>query len=144
MATSKIEVIIGDFSFRGEGEPDWLTTELYKMLDHLNISSAQQQTPADFSGDNKIGNKTLAKFLKEKKATTNQVEKFLVTAAWLEARGKKRLFTRDVTAALKKASQKGLTNASDCLNQNIGKGFCEKDKSEFFVTQEGKDHLGSK
>lgn len=157
MTTSKIEVSIGNFSFNGEGEADWLAEQLDKILDRAenivklvppmipaqpNITDSQHHTPADFSVANDISQKTLVAFLKEKNATTNQVEKFLATAAWLEAKGQNRVSTKDVSAALKNASQSRLTNASDALSKNVGKGFCEKEGNQFFVTQEGKEHLG--
>jgi len=156
MTTSKIEVSIGNFSFNGEGEAAWLSEQLDKILDRaesivrlasqVTLTSSppvgQHHEPADFSQANDIANKTLVTFLKEKNATSNQVEKFLATAAWLEAKGQNRVSTKDVSAALKNASQKRLTNASDALAKNVSKGFCEKEGNQFFVTQEGKEHLG--
>lgn len=91
--------------------------------------------------DPQIAAKTLAVFLKEKNATRNQVKKCLATAIWLEAKGKQRMTTSDVTKALKDSNQARLGNASDCLNQNVSKGYCEKDGKEFFVTDEGKSSL---
>jgi len=156
MSTSKIEVSIGNLSFNGEGEAAWLAEQLDKILDRAESivklvpqvmpppasSKDQHHAPADFSQTTGIAQKTLVTFLKEKNATTNQVEKFLVTAAWLEAKGQNRVSTKDVSAALKNASQSRLKNASDCLAKNVGKGFCEKEGNQFFVTQEGKEHLG--
>ena len=83
----------------------------------------------------------MATFLKEKGATTKQVLKFLATAVWIESKGKQRLSTGDITKALKDSNQSKLGNPAECLNQNVKKGFCEKDGSEFFVTTEGKDSL---
>lgn len=156
MTTSKIEVQIGNFSFSGEGEADWLAAQLDKILDRAesivklvpqvsdsnDSSGNQQHAPADFTHDSGIAKKTLVTFLKEKNATTNQIEKFLATAAWLEAKGQNRISTKDIPSALKNASQSRLTNASDALAKNVGKGFCEKEGNQFFVTQEGKEHLG--
>lgn len=80
----------------------------------------------------------MAIFLKEKVATTNQVRKFLATAAFLQLNGKNRLNTGDITKALKDATQNKLSNASECLSNNIQKGYCEKDGSNgFFVTSHG-------
>ena len=132
---SKIEVTVGEFSFRGEGEPDWLAKQLDKVLDRaeslVKLAPTQSsdspsntaQKPADFSGNPEIATKTLVSFLKDKNATTNQVAKFLATSAWLEAKGQTRLSTSDVTKALKQASQTRLSNASDALAKNVGKGF---------------------
>ncbi|RKY83799.1 hypothetical protein DRQ11_12510, partial [candidate division KSB1 bacterium] len=84
---------------------------------------------------------TLPVFLNEKDATKNQLNKFLATAIWLHAKGKNRLKTSDITAALKDAQQTRLGNPSDCLNKNVKKGYIEKDGTEFFVTQEGRSFL---
>ncbi len=67
----------------------------------------------------------------------------MATAVWCESKGKNRLKTNDVTAALRNANQAKLNNAADCLNQNVSKGYCEKEGKEFYVTQEGKDKLGA-
>lgn len=153
MSISKIEVKIGEFSFSGEGNEDWLSGQLDKILDKaetlIALAPAQNTAPpqpshqpADFSGNPSIASKSLANFLKEKNATSNQVTKFLATAAWIEAKGKKRVSTSDVSSALREASQSKLNNASLNLIQNVQKGFCEKDGNQFFVTQEGKQTLG--
>ena len=72
-----------------------------------------------------------------------QNEKFLAAAIWVEAKsGKNRLKTADVSSALKNANQTKINNPSETLNQNVTKGFCEKEGKDFFVTQEGRDHLG--
>jgi hypothetical protein len=49
--------------------------------------------------------------------------------------------TGDVTKALKGAHQSRIGNPADCLNQNVQKGYCEKDGGEFFVTDDGKQSL---
>jgi hypothetical protein len=87
---------------------------------------------------------TLAAFLKEKNATTNQVRKFLATAIWLhDHENRDPLSTADVTKALTDAKQKELTNAANCLNQNVSKGFCQKkEANQFFVTEEGRTDIG--
>jgi hypothetical protein len=54
----------------------------------------------------------------------------------------KELTTSAVAKALKENHQKRLANASDCLNQNTKKGFCEKSGKGFFITPEGLTHLG--
>ena len=91
--------------------------------------------------DTAVAKKTLPAFLQEKNATTKQVKKFLATAVWLEAKGQSRLTTSDVTKALNDANQKRLGNPTDCLNQNVTKGYCEKDGKQFFVTDDGKSSL---
>lgn len=154
MAEVKIEIKIGNISFSGEGDSGWLEKQLDKIIEKASdlVKIAPQQTsslqklekhkPADLSGLQNISKKSLASFLKDKSATTNQIDKFLVASVWLESKGKSRIKTGDVTKTLRENSQSKLGNASDCLNKNVSKGFCEKDGTEFFVTQEGKEHLG--
>ncbi len=156
MTEAKIEIKIGAVHFSGEGQEEWLTQQLDKILgkaeELVKLAPPQQvmapqnpQTqhqPADFSDTTDIANQTLATFLKSKNATKAQVDKFLATAIWVEAKEKKnRLKTSDIGSALSKANQTKLNNPSDKLNQNVSKGFCEKEGSEFFVTQEGRDHM---
>ncbi len=155
MSESKIEIKIGEVQFSGEGDKEWLAEQLDKILaqakELVELSPSQPSPsqapaathqPADFSKNSSISNQTLAKFLKSNNATTAQVDKFLVTAIWCEAKGKNRLKTSDITTALKNANQSKLGNPADCLNGNVGKGYCEKDGKEFYVTQEGKDKVG--
>lgn len=154
MSDSKIEIKIGEIAFSGEGTQDWLSEQLDKILDRakdlmsimpskgaMGTGNAGNEE-ANLSGHNEISSKPLAVWLKSKNAETVQTIKFLATAVWVEAKGKKRIKTSDVTSALKNANQKRLGNPSDCLNQNVTKGFCEKDGNEFYVTEEGKRSLG--
>ena len=68
--------------------------------------------------------------------------KFLATAAWLHAKGSKRLTTADVSKALDDNNQGKLTNASDSLAKNVKKGYCEKSGRQFYVTDEGTKSAG--
>ncbi|TFH86898.1 hypothetical protein EQG41_08560 [Billgrantia azerbaijanica] len=157
MAESKIEVKLGEISFSGEGDPSWLAGQLDKVLDRAealmaltpaagcpasSTSNDAPHQPSDSLEDDGIASKPLAAWLKEKGADASQPTKFLMTAVWLEAKGKNRLQTKDVSGALSKANQKRLSNASDCLIRNVKKGFCEKEGSQFYVTEEGKRFLG--
>jgi hypothetical protein len=154
MAEAKIEIKVGAVSFSGEGDGKWVSDQLDKMLEKLPALARVAPHEGD-GGDHAKGaggaggahvNKakgTLANFLKEKGATTKQVRKFLATAVWLHDRnGKDRLSATEVVKALSDNSQKRLGNAPDCLNQNVAKGFCEKDNKEFFVTDDGRAELG--
>lgn len=158
MSDAKIEIQIGEVKFSGEGEQEWLTQQLDKILEKaeeliklaptpepqvsIQPPPATQHQAADFSNSSEIANQTLATFLRSKSATTAQVDKFLATAIWVEAKeNKTRLKTADIGSALSKANQTKLNNPSDKLNQNVSKGYCEKDGKDFFVTQEGKDHM---
>ena len=153
MSEAKIEFAIGAISFVGEGDKDWVASQLDKILDRapelVKLAPQEQATEAiplgsqqpEMEQDNSIAQTTLATFLRDKGATRTQVNKFLATAIWLTAQGKNRLTTGDVTQALRDSNQTRLRNASECLNQNVTKGFCEKVGREFFVTQEGKASL---
>jgi len=152
MADAKIEIKVGQIEFSGEGEQDWVAKQLDKILakaeDLITLAAPpeqpdpQQPDPEQqhkpMAADSGIAKKTLPSFLTEKQATSNQVQKFLVTAVWLEAKAKTRISTSEVSKALKDSQQSRLSNPSKCLNRNVGKGFCEKDGKKFFVTQEGK------
>jgi hypothetical protein len=154
MADAKIEIKVGAFSFSGEGTEKWLSGELEKLLVKIpelaDVATAdsgsgdadKSDTKSGRSKKSKVG--TLAAFLKEKTATANQVKKFLATAVWLhDSTGQERLTSGEVKTALKNANQTKLTNPANCLNQNVGKGFCEKDGSNgFFVTDAGRSSLG--
>lgn len=156
MGEAKIEIKIGEITFSGEGEPSWLSEQLDKIIDRaeelMNLTPAQitpsttssgtTQHEADLSDHNEIAIKPLAVWLKSKNAESVQTTKFLATAVWVEAKGQKRLQTKDITSALSNANQRRLNNASDCLNKNLKKGFCEKEGNQFYVTEEGKRSLG--
>lgn len=90
--------------------------------------------------------KSLASYLTEKQATSNQNRRFLATADWMRQKGATELSSGAVAKALQSNHQKRLGNPSECLNQNAAKGFVEKDtkKKTFFITAEGLDSLGHK
>ncbi len=151
MAEAKIEIKVGAFSFMGEGTEKWLSGELEKLLAKIPELVDVAPSPDNEGGDagaaakakknGKLG--TLASFLRDKSATDNQVKKFLATAVWLhDTTGQDRVTTSEVKKALQKASQPKLTNPSDALNQNVGKGHAEKDGGSFFVTEPGRTSLG--
>jgi hypothetical protein len=146
MSEAKIEIKAGGAEFHATGDQDWVAEQLDKFLANAakiaTLPSVDQdgggKTPGGTKGDAAIANKPLATFLKERSATTSQVKKFLATAIWLDAKGRHRMTTGDVTNALKDANQTRLGNPADCLNKNVGKGLCEKDGNQFFVTEGGK------
>src|ERR1041384_2419518 len=143
MSQVKIQIKVGDVEFSGEGEQGWVSTQLERVLKAApSIVGAKPIGRSTSSGDHNspssaAGSQTLASFLRDKNASTNQVKKFLATAIWLHSKGKKRLGTADVTRALKDSNQTRLGNPADCLNKNVAKGHCEKDGKDFFVTTEG-------
>ncbi len=151
MGEAKVDIKIGETQFSGQGDQDWISKQLDKILAQaeklLLFAPLPQVEQSDVSGhkpmgkDSTIAKTTLPSFLNEKGATKNQVKKFLATAVWLEAKGKNRLETNDITNALKESNQSRLGNAADCLNKNIAKGYCEKNGKQFFVTEDGKKSL---
>ncbi|MEL4280286.1 MULTISPECIES: hypothetical protein [Shewanella] len=157
MSEAKIEIKIGEITFSGEGESSWLSDQLDKIMDRAEelmalapvqvpsqsgTPAGDSHKPADLSGHSDIASQPLALWLKSKNADSVQTTKFLATAVWVEAKGQSRLQTKDVTSALSNANQRRLNNASEALNQNVKKGFCEKEGKQFYVTEEGKRSLG--
>ncbi len=153
MADSKLEIKVGPITFSGEGDGDWLSAQLDKVLSKIPelVAAAPQESPAGGnngakqSGAQTTGqvSGTLAAHLKATGSTTNQVRKFLATAVWLhDTQNKSRLTTAEIPNALKSSNQSRLSNPSDALGKNVGKGFCDKDASGFFVTPEGRASLG--
>jgi hypothetical protein len=151
MSEAKIDIKIGQIQFSGEGDQDWVAKQLDKILAQaeklVQLALPEKENEGDgephkpMKSDALIAKKTLPAFLNEKGASTNQVKKFLSTAIWLEAKGQNRLQTRDITGALRSAKQSRLVNPSDSLNKNVSKGFCEKEGTQFYVTEEGKKSL---
>src|ERR1039458_1993882 len=149
MGNAKIEIKIGGLHFSCEAEQQWVTTQLDKIIakaDVLGKLGEKQETDAKAAGASKQTGQvsSLANFLTTKNSTTVQVKKFLATAVWLHLKGKEKVTTGDVAKSLKDNHQGKLNNPADCLNQNVSKGFCEKDGNEFFVTDEGLNELGIK
>jgi hypothetical protein len=142
----RVEIKIGNLSFAAEGEQDWLSDQLSKVMK----AASSAITPSEVEGGKPSSNAaqsasaigSLASFLKEKGGESKQVRRFLATAAWLFRRGVTSLTTAAVSAALTENQQKRLGNPADCLNQNVSKGYCEKQKDGFFITPEGWKALG--
>lgn len=153
MSEGKIDIKIGQIQFSGQGEQDWVAKQLDKIIAQAEKLIQLAPSPDTDEGDGgdrdhkpmkpdaTIAKKTLPAFLAEKSAATNQVKKFLATAVWLEAKGKNRLQSEDVTEALRTANQTKLKNPALCLLRNVSKGHCEKDGNQFFVTDDGKKSL---
>ena len=148
MTQSKIDVTVGNLSFAGEGEQDWLAEQLDKVLKAApGIARVQPGikggatggSAGEPSGEFKT---TLASYIKEKGAETSQVDRFLVTADWLRRRGVEKLTTAAVSKALTDNHQKRLANSADCLNKNVSKGHFEKADGGFYITLDGLKKLG--
>lgn len=157
MDKAKIEIKVGIVEFTGEGEQDWLGKQLDKVLEKVpellkielasptigpqSSTTETTSTPVNTAPESGAAPSNIVTFLREKNATSSQVNKFLVTAVYLQLNGKSRITSSEVAQTLKSANQSKLSNASDALNQNVGKGYCEKEGSQFFVTQEGLDYV---
>ena len=145
---AKIALTIGNLSFSGEGDQDWLDQQISRLIDIATPVQVDNSVNDVSSGPKPkrsvtVLTESLPSYLRTKGADTVQNQRFLATAAWLQHRGEKVLTTQAVSKALRDNQQKRLGNASECLNQNVGKGFCEKTTAgEFFITPEGWKHLG--
>ncbi len=136
MSEAKIQITIGSIVFSGEGTSSWLEKQLEKVLQAApGLLKLSGEPPENDDPTNKLDTKkhsgTLASFLLQKNATSNQVKRFLATAEWLHLKGKTRIATRDVTKALSDNNQTRLGNPADCLNKNVSKGHCEKEGDLF-------------
>ena len=147
MRRGRIELTIGNFSFAGEGDQDWLDQQVSRWIERIDLSeidrSVSEVSPMSETEQGEVvSTESLPSYLRAKGAETIQVQKFLATAAWLGRRGEKNVTTGAVTRALRDSQQRRLGNPADCLNQNVGKGFCEKNGNGFYITSEGWSHLG--
>lgn len=141
---TKIRARVGDVEIEYEGPESFLDKKLPDLISRLSKLAEAPATPKPkqqkSAASGEVG--SLASFLQQHAAGTNQVKKFLATALWIEAkRGTSKLKTADVAQALRDSHQSRLGNPSDCLNHNVKKGHCEKDGADFFVTEEGRKSL---
>ena len=142
--TTKIRIKIDGVEVDYEGPEAFLDKKLCKLIS--DVSTLAKQAPVGSGASNLRENterrtsSTLASFLKEKKANSHN-DRFLATAQWLHEKGLELIKTNDVTKALQDSKQKKLSNASECLNRNVHKGYCEKMGKGFFVTDEGREAL---
>lgn len=150
MGNSKIKLKIGAICFQAEGTEVWLNQQMDKFIGNVEqISNAAP--PIDLPNSKQTGsnkpdknfNSSLKKHIDDKNVSS-QNDRFLATADWLRRKGSQSLDTKSISKALKDNQQSKLSNPSDCLNQNVGKGFCEKTSNGFFITPEGLGHLGYK
>lgn len=152
----KVEIKIGNVIFSAEGNQEWLSEQLAKVMEAAapaisgKSASAAEAPDAKADGDAaptpppNAANVSLASYLRATGGDTKQIKRFLATAAWLFKRGTQSLTSTAVATALSENHQKRLANPADCLNQNTAKGYCEKKKDGFFITPEGWASLGEK
>lgn len=157
MDKAKIEIKVGIVEFTGEGEQDWLGKQLDKVLEKvpellkIELASSPAETQslvkekspnsASSAQEGNTAPTNIVTFLREKNATSNQINKFLATAVYLQLNGKTRIGATEIASVLKGSNQSKLSNPADALNQNVRKGYCQKDGTKFFVTQQGLDFV---
>ena len=152
MSAANLNFSYGSISFTGEGDENWLSTQLDKVLavaatlgqpTAFEKNSSEPPAPQNTAGNGSDATSiTLAAHIKAKGGDANQVKRFLATSDWLRLRGSTRQSTSAVTKALSDGQQKRLSNPADCLNKNVAKGHCEKIGDEFFITPDGLKALG--
>ena len=146
MANSRIRIEYGDLSVAFDGSEEFIERVLPQLISDIGRRIADFPAQTADGTRQKVsaaaGNLNLAELIKNKSNNT-QVRRFLVTAAWLQARGASGLTTGDVGKALQDYKQEKLGNASDCLSSNINSGNCERrDGKTFHVTPKGMESVG--
>ena len=150
--TIKIRVKLDNFEVEYDGPEAFLEGKLQEVVRSLSeferkASGSGQRSDAARKEERTPGT-PLPLFLKSDKIKS-QADRFLATAVWLrDEKEQKSLKTSDVTRALKDSQERRLSNASECLNVNIGKGYCEIDSRKssertFYVTAQGREHIDS-
>src|ERR1700730_4442841 len=99
-AIGKFEIKIGNLSFSAEGDQDWLSEQLSKVMHAASPAIAKGESndppaagravPAA-SSSSSVG--SLAAYLKATGGESKQVQRFLATAGWLFRRGVTNLTT---------------------------------------------------
>lgn len=140
---TKVRIKIGDIEVEYEGPEDFLDK---KLLDLINkLLKIAEQAPVTLYAKPQGTREAivpLASFIEKKSVKNPQWKRFLATSEWLHLKDLKRIEVKDVTKALRDNNQIRIGNPSDCLGINISKGYCERDGSKFYVTQEGRKFLG--
>ena len=145
---TKIDVKVGSITFSAEGEPEWLSMQLERVLAAASTAGAiksEQEvvaSPSSHSVNEAKFSTSLASHIKHLGGDKKQVRRFLAAADWLRRKGRGQIAASDVAKALLDNQQSRLANPADCLNKNVAKGFCEKVGKEFFITPEGEKELG--
>lgn len=144
---ARIELKVGTVELAIDGEEKWVAQQFEatsaKIAEFAKVAPKSKVLEKEEDVGDGLGPvSTLATHLKERGADKSSNRKFLATADWLRRKGEKSLTTGKVTTSLKDNQQKRLGNASQCLNSNVSQGFCEKDGTGFYVTQEGLIELG--
>jgi len=142
---AKISFSIGDVSFELEGSEQWVQSSWESSFKSM-VAFTGSMPNTNMTGSSNmdgVASKPLGILLKETQADKNPQRKYLATAAWLHAKGQKRVTTALVNKALKDNNQVKLSHPSRSLADNKKEGFIEKDgERDFFVTEEGLKKLG--
>jgi hypothetical protein len=139
--TVKVHNLLDDLTADERNKVVTAVMTLFGQSVHV-AGSVGSGSASSFAGSGTKFTKSLATYLSEKQAHSNQVLRFLVTADWLRLKGVTPLNTRAVTEALRNNNQSRIGNAPDVLNKNAAKGHIEKDGKNFFITSEGLTSLG--
>ena len=143
---SYIRVEFGGVTVTFKGSENFMERELPKLVTDLanRVAGISDAAPpaASAGGQDQEAAIGLPEFIRRQSEET-QVRRFLAAAAWLQANQTQHLTSGSVVKALQEFRQTGVGNASDCLNANITKGFCERRKDKtFFVTPAGLNEVG--
>ncbi len=89
MANARIEFKIGNIEFVGEGDQDWVTEQLDKVLTRIPEleSESKKSTPKTTQVTEQAATENLSTFLRKRDAIDKQRRRFLGTAVWLQQRG---------------------------------------------------------
>jgi hypothetical protein len=150
-AMAKILSALGDLEMPARTRVIRWINEKFEVLPPINPAARQDFRLARGSSEKLVGaaddggaegfDVSLASHIRAKCPDGSQLQRFLATSDWLRRRGQS-LTSGAVAKALVDNQQPRLANPADCLNKNVGKGFCEKTKEGFFITPEGLRELG--
>ncbi|MCY4326429.1 MAG: hypothetical protein OXC53_02395 [Rhodobacteraceae bacterium] len=144
--TSSLRVKLGKIEIACEGSEEFMKDSLPELVsvigDHV-VRMHAATSPARAKDKQAEGGAASLPHLIAVQEDKTQVRRFLVAAAFLQVHKDQELTTSKVVAVLKETRQDGLGNASDCLNQNIEQGLCERANGKvFFVTPAGLKKVG--
>lgn len=143
---SSIKIEAGGVAIEFTGSEEFIEKRLPTLITEIGQRISQMSLPSraggEQSSDGSEATIGLGELIKSHSIDT-QIGRFLAAAAWLQHQQSDNLTSTEVANALKKAKQTEVKNPSDCVNQNLKKGFIEKnDDKTFFVTPAGMQELG--
>lgn len=141
---SSIRIDYGNITISFEGSEEFIERVFPKIVSEIGMCISEMPAAKASEKRNSETNNpkiSLPELIKKQTEDTH-VRRFLVTAAWLQTYYDQDLSTGMVVKKLKETRQLSVGNASDCLNSNVQRGFCEKIDKTFFVTPSGLDEVG--